>query len=952
MDKANDICRELKPLIKGEVFCDDIHRTLYSTAACIYQIDPLAVAYPKDKHDVAAIVKYCYEHAIPVIPRGAGSGVAGQAIGEGIILDLSVHMNGILHVDAQTGTVRVQPGLVLASLNKSLQPAGKFFAPDPSSGDYCTIGGMIANNASGARSLKYGATKDYVDSLEVVLSDGEIIEMRPLPSDSPELQDLRKKETHEAAIYTSMIGLLWRNKELITEYSPGVEKNSSGYDLKDAFANGTLDLTKVMVGSEGTLGIVTEATLRLVDSPKYSASLLLFFDELRKAGEAVLAARGFEPAGIEFMDEYFLRKAEEVFPDIKALVPHDAKAVLLVEFDGESETEPRAKAVDLEKHLVNDKGLATGGMHAFEKDQAERIWRVRKAAVPIVMKTTERKRAVPFIEDLVVPPEALPDFLMRLHAILAKYAVDAPAYGHAGDGNIHVRPILDLSCQDDITKMEDVAREVYDLTREMGGSSSGEHGDGLVRAPFLKDFSGPLYDLFFWTKKIFDPKGILNPGKKVSDAESICDNLRFGVSYKNVPTGTDFDDKKLIEEIEKCHGCGMCRSVLTSMCPVYKALGDERYTPRGKANLLRAVISGRLKASEVMADPEFREMIAMCYGCRMCFEECPTEVNVPLVATIAKAEIAKRFGMSLSDKVFCNFERVGFMGSLSAPLTNALMRLPPARAVMARLFGLSSARRMPAFNMGRFKPRRKSLLFHGKKRVVYFAGCFVNFMDARLGQSLVNLLEDADIEVVIPDLYCCGIPSISHGDITGARIRAEKNVAILAPFVSKGIPVISTCPSCTLALKEEYIWLLATKDAELVASGVHDATDYVMDLISSGELKAGALKSFPLAAYHFPCHLKALGVKPGFTDKIAEKLSIKLAQIEDSCCGIGGTFGFKGENFDISQTIGEPLFKSIKDSKALVVITECPTCKIQISQGTGVRVLHPVEVLEIAHLQQ
>lgn len=948
MVNSRTICRDLRPLVKGEVFCDNLHRTLYSSAACIYQIEPAAVVYPKDKEDVAAVVRYCYKHGVSVTPRGAGSGLAGQSIGEGIIIDLSRHMNHILEVNEEDGTVRVQPGVVLSGLNKTLKTRGKFFPPDPSSSDYCTIGGMIANNSSGAHGLKYGATKDYVVSLEVVFCDGEIAEVSALAWDSRELGAVKSKETQEGAIYTSMLGLLWRNKRLIEEHYPKVEKNSSGYNLKEAFGDGILDLTKLIVGSEGTLGIVTEATLKVVDLPEGNCALLLLFDDLRNIGNAVTEARRFEPASIEFMDGTFLKAAMEFASDLERLIPRRTEAVLLVEFEGESAA-AREDGVDLKTRVVDEIGLATGGVLAQDEYQLEEVWRLRKAAVPIVMKSSGRRRPIPFIEDVVVPPQRLPDFLDGLHAILESHGVDSAAYGHAGEGNIHVRPLLDLSQREDIRRMKTVAEEVYALTKELGGSGSGEHGDGLVRAPYLRDLSGPLYDFFYWTKRIFDPKEIMNPNKKIGEDASISRNLRLGPDYTNVPTGTGFDSEELIDQIEKCHGCGMCRSVLdTTMCPIYRALGDEKYTPRARANLLRAMVSGRSKPDELIDDPQFRELIGMCYQCRMCVNECPTQVNTPLLTRLAKAEIIRRHGMPLSDRMFCNFEHVGRLASRTAPLTNLSMRIALVRTIVERLFGLSRARKMPPFARSRLKPKRKSLPQHGKKVAVYFPGCFVNFMDAGPGLSLSNLLERADIELIIPDLCCCGIPSLSLGDLDGARKRAEKNVTVLLPFASKGIPILSTCPSCTLALKSEYVELLRTEEAQIVADMVCDATSFILELVYHGELRTRALQALPCAAYHAPCHLKALGLGEDYVGQIAERLSLRLGKIEDGCCGIGGTFGFKSRNFDVSQQIGSPLFESIKSSDASLVITECPTCKIQIGQGTGLDVVHPIELLEVS----
>ncbi len=949
MRREPDICRDLRPLLKGEVLCDKIHRTLYSSAACMYQIEPLAVVCPRDKHDVAALLKYCYANSVAVTPRGAGSGLAGQAVGSGIVVDLTRHMDRILEIDRENRTVRVEPGVVLSGLNKVLQPDGLFFPPDPSSADYCTIGGMIANNSSGSRSLKYGATKDYVTSLEVVLSDGETVRLRKLGLDSAELKDLRSRDDHEGAIYTSMIGLLWRNREVISEHSWAVEKNSSGYNLKEAFSDGFVDLTKVMVGSEGTLGVVTEATLALLEIPPHRTGAVFFFDDLYKAGKAVLEAREFEPSAIEFVNESFLTSARGIDREMDALVPEGSEAMLLIEFDGEDKKEIETRARSLSNRVLRELGLSTGGEFASGEEEMQRLWRVRKAAVPIVMKGRSRKRPIAFVEDMVVPPEALPEFLKRLYSIFEKYSVDAPAYGHAGEGNIHVRPLLDLTCEDDVVRMEGIAREVYGLTKEVGGSLSGEHGDGLVRAAFLKEFSGPLYEMFFWTKKIFDPKGILNPGKKVAESTVMSENLRFGPDYQVVPTGTDLDQKKFIEEIEACHGCGMCRSAVNStMCPVYRTLKDEKYAPRGKANLLRALIGGRITAQELLRDQDFRDIVNMCYGCRMCITECPTEVNIPLLVSIAKHEVVTRFGLSLGNRMFCDFERVGRIGAATAPLSNLVLKLAPARAVVQSVSGLARGRRMPTFNLGRFRPRRASQLLHGGSKVVYFPGCFVNFMDARLGQTLASLIEEADLELVIPEVFCCGIPSVSHGDLDGAEKRARRNIAALKTLAEEGAPIITTCPSCALALKEEYPELVGSEEAGVVASSVRDATAFVLELVDSGRLKLKLESGLTSAVYHEPCHLKALRPGGRAAIEIASRLNLPLVEIEDGCCGIGGTFGFKSKNLKISQQIGQSLTDSIKGSGVSTVITECPTCKVQIVQGTGLEVLHPVELLRRA----
>ena len=917
--------KELKKIIKGDVLFDDVTRYIYSFGASIYKIKPKGVVIPKDKNDVVELVKYAFRNNIPLTARGACTSLAGQAVGNGIIIDFTKYMNKVL--DYKGGdTVTVQPGLVYGELNKLLARYGKFFPPDPSSGNYCTIGGMIADNSGGPHSVKYGTAADWTLELEAVLANGDRVILSPLTK----IKDISEP----------LAELLKNNEEIIKKSAPKVMRSASGYNVYDILNGDSVNLVKLMAGSEGTLAVITEAKLKLAPPPGFRASLLLFLKDLRSIADVVSGLRGLSPSAIEFMDETFTKLAVEAEPKLRDLLKGGAKGVLLVELEENSTPSLDGRIDAVKDRLLGGEKLISGMSVARGEDEQDRIWGVRRAAVPITNKIKGKKRPIPFIEDAIVPPENLGDFIIGAYAIFEKYGVEACVYGHAGDGNMHIRPLLDMKDKADLAKIDSMADDFYRMVISLGGSTTAEHGDGILRVPYLKKQFGPLYDIFVRIKDIFDPKGILNPGKKIGKDVRITHDLVYDADIKYVNTKTVFDSGKIREEIERCHACGLCRNV----CPVNINLPQELASPRAKAAILKAVITGELD-KKLLRDPAIKEILDLCVNCKACRVECPTGADVSGLCALAKEVYVREWGVPFSQALL---ENMRLLGSASAELTflsDIFMCSAFGRRLMERFIGLDKRRVLPKPSVPPFEKRKLSGK-SGRRKVAYFYGCYVNFFGAEgEGAAALKVFEKNDIEVVIPRQRCCGIPGISSGNTDAVKKDIAYNLKYLNEAVKLGCDIVTGCPSCGLAIKEDYPRILSTPTALLVSQKTFDIHEYLWLLFNEGEMNTAFRPSKKTVVFHAPCHLKAQEIGD-LQECLVELIpGILIKKIEDCCCGMGGTFGLKKKNYDLSLAIGEKLFKEIKEAKADYVVTSCGACKTQISQATSAKVVHPIELL-------
>jgi FAD/FMN-containing dehydrogenase/Fe-S oxidoreductase len=937
--------RALHGRIAGDVFTDRFSLTAYATAACIYKIMPAAVVVPKDASDVVAAVQVAVELGLSVIPRGAGSGLCGQALGTGLVLDFTKYMNEILEIDTAAKIVRVQPGAVTGCVNEALAPHGLMLGPDPSSEAFCTIGGNLGNNASGSRGIRYGSMKEYVAWLDVVLADGSKVRLEPMAEADPRVSAIGAQDDLLGRIVAGTRRLVAENADLIRRYVPYTSKNSAGYNVFDVLRDGTYDLSRLVVGSEGTLAVIVEAALRVVPKPKERASVLLWFSDLESAGEAVSHVLALKPSACEIMERHFLDivRADGTVP--KEYLPKEADTVLLVEFLTDSRSANEASIAAVRRVVMDERKLAFGAIDAYDPKEQERLWLIRKRAVQILQRLPGPTRITPFIEDVTVPPKNLVPYMKGLREIFGRFGVEAAVYGHAGDSNLHARPLLDLRCPEDVARMKGIADAVAHLTVDLGGTISCEHGDGLTRSGYLELQFGELYGVMRRIKELWDPKGALNPGKIITELREMhTGDLRMGPDFHPQGTGSGLDRAPWATEIGRCHGCGTCRAY----CPVYKVRGDEVATPRGRANLLRAAVAGDLTPDEV-AGRKMKAIADLCYNCKTCLVECPSHVNVPALILKHKELLAERGRLGLRERMLLHVRPMGRAGSFLAPLANALLGWQPLRGLVEHLGGIRRDAPVPKFEADRISEGKRVNVPVTRCNVAYFAGCFELFNESDIARAALEVLAAMGCEVVIPTQRCCGIPKISAGNVKGALKDMRFNLGVLAPLVEAGYTVTSGCPSCVLTLTDDYPELAeGDSRARQVAEHTKDLHSLLLDLNEESEGRDKDLfkpwngRRF---AYHAPCHLRAAGKGDVPRRLLEQMLGLKFAVTNATCCGMGGTYGLKSKNAETSARIAKEAFDRIKASGAEAVVTSCGMCRTQLAAGTGLPVYHPMQLL-------
>jgi FAD/FMN-containing dehydrogenase/Fe-S oxidoreductase len=950
---------DLLGIVRGDLLFDDISRMLYSTDASIFEVEPLGIVAPRDEEDLQALVRYAAANGVPLIARGAGSGLAGESLGSGIVVDLSRHFRAIL--DTGTDTVRVQPGVVLRNLNERLAREGRRFAPDPASGEQCTLGGMLATNASGSRVLRHGYTRDHVVSLRAVLDSGDaVLATRQPRMAAPEARPGRLED-----IVASVVTLLEADSELIRRCQPRTPFNRCGYLLEDVLSAEHLDLPRLLVGSEGTLALFTEATLRTVPLPAGRSLVLLAFESLEAA---LRAAQGALPSGMaacDLMDRRLLTLARGGSAETASLVPAAAEAILLVEYEADSPAEARAAAIELGEGLQWKERLAQFALVAWEPADMERLWRVREAALPSLYGLRGGAQPLAFIEDVGVPPERLTECLHAMQQILRRHETTASFLIHAATGQIHARPFLDLQDARDAAKVGPLAEEVHGLVLDLGGTVSSQHGTGLARTPWLARQYGPLYPIFRELKAIFDPRQILNPGKIVAAAaETRVWPLRQSpVPLPDPSSGTaaerswalHWQNDEVRSECVNCNGCGQCRTEAPAkrMCPIFRADHSEAATPRAKANLMRHLLH-ELKLPALSSD-EVRAIADLCVNCKMCAVECPAHVNVPKLMLEAKAANVAQHGLDRASWVLSRTESFARLAGAFAPLTNAALGSQSLRWLIEKLFGISRHRRLPAFAFRSFlrRARRRGWTRRprtNRPRVAYFVDVFANYNDPTIAEAVVGVLHHNDIEVYVPPGQLgCGMAPLAVGDVEAARETLQHNLRLFAEPAREGYAILCSEPTAAFFLRYDALNLLDDPDARLVAERVVEATAYLEDLHRAGRLRADFRPLDLSVGCHLPCHLKALGRPPAAPSLLALIPNLRVRTIDVSCSGMAGTFGLKAENYALSLEAGRPMLEELSQSHVMFGSTECSTCRLQMEDGARKRTLHPFQYLALAY---
>jgi FAD/FMN-containing dehydrogenase/Fe-S oxidoreductase len=945
---------DLKGFFKGELHFDALTRALYSTDASIFQVQPLGVAAPRDEGDVCALVRYAAENNLPLVPRGAGTGVAGEALGAGLVVDLGRHFRDILHIGDDT--IRVQPGVTLREVNARLAAQGRRFAPDPASGDTCTLGGMLATNASGARALKHGYTRDHVAALRLVLDNGDAVATGREPL-GPHADGA---STHWHDILSTVAVLLEQSAVLIREHGPRTAFNRCGYLLRDVLQGDTVDVPRLVVGSEGTLALFTEATLRTVPLPVGQAVVLLGFASLESALRAVDRALASRPSACDLIDRRLLSLARASEASrVAALVPPEAEAVLLVEYESDSPREARDAALELADHVFRTERLALSAVPAFAPDAIERLWQLREVALPTLYGLRGAAQPVPFVEDVAVPPEHLLRYLHGVQEILKQHETTASFLVHAGAGQVHTRPFLDLNRPDEVGRLTAIAEAVHTLALELGGTVSTQHGTGLARTPWVARQYGPLYPVFRQLKAIFDPRGLFNPGKIVAgETPQAAWPLRVPPPQRSEPPERQlrWNPGDLRREAVSCNGCGTCRldAAATRMCPVFHATHDEAATPRAKANLLRHLLQENGDAKSLSSD-DVRAVADLCVNCKMCAVECPAHVDVPKLMLEAKAANVAEHGLDRKDWFLARSETLARWGSAFAPLANHFLSSPTFRWVLEKMLGLAQERRLPKLAARPFlrRARRKGWCRKprsGRPRVAYFVDTYANYIDPQIAEAVTAVLHHHGYDVYVPpEQTGCGMAALASGDVETAREAAEHNLRVLAEVAREGYPIVCSEPTAALMLRRDYLDLVDDPDAKLVAAQTVEFTTFLNGLHQQGKLRQDFRRLDLSLGHHVPCHLKALHHPPAAPGLLALVPGVHVHTIDVSCSGMAGPYGLRAENYPVSLAAGRRMLAELERPRVLFGSTECGTCRVQMEDGAGKRTLHPAQYLALAY---
>lgn len=996
--------QELAFQIDGDLRWDPIQRCLYASSASIIEIWPSAVLVPRSFEDVRAAMRFCSRHRIPVTCRGAGSGVVGQSLGRGLVIDFSVHLNRILEINAGEQWAHVEPGVVKDDLDAELARRGLFWPPDPSSSPWCTVGAMVANNSGGAKSVRYGTARDYLIELDCLDWQGEPFKLRPLEI-APEGRILFPADAtateQRLAIHTYRT--IRGNRELLRRSRPESTRCSSGYNLfqvlplegplpgdqdfdedpfprhsalplpplheSGCFATGSpwvLDMPRLFCGSEGSLGVLLRARVRVLPLPTSVAGCSMGFTSDERMAHAVVELLAHtRPAKLELLDRSFIDVAAKAEPELAAELPRELKTLLVAEYFGATREEC-ARQVDQAISLVTTTMFRDGSPLAFASEAAydpkalDRLWRIRKIASPILSRVKGDVKPTRWVEDIAVPPWKLPEFIAGIGAIFEKHGFPAALFGHAGEGNLHVNPKANVKDPECRARMLAVAEEAHALTKSLNGVISGEHGDGTMRSPYLPEMFGEAFGVMRGIKREWDPHWIMNPLTKVlpddgsAASRHILTDARVGEGYARNPTGTSFDRPAILEEVEKCHGCGKCRTY----CPLMAVGKEEKYTARAKANLLRGVVSGKLDASVFLGDPEFGDNIDLCINCGQCLVECPTQVDIPGIAIAFREQLRDR-GLARDGAMgglLAKPDRIGRMATIMPGVTNTMLKSRWIRGAAELATGLDARRTMPEYRTEEGLPSRAQVDIPGDlraslpKEVVLFPGCWANYNDPDGERNaLIRILESLGITAHVPDIGCCGISKVTQGMRDAAKAELSGNVRVLLPYVRRGCKVLFSAPSCLLASTHDLPRIVETPEAAEVAKASTDAHAFLRKIFSRPDIRV-QLRPLPAdlkqAAYHQPCHSKVNNVGREPLDLVALIPEESVTNLDAGCCGLSGTFGMKTSNFDLSVKIGSRLFGKIAESKPDVVFTPCGVCQTQIRQGApDANIVHPLRLL-------
>lgn len=960
---------ELREKLKGDLYTGDTMRILYATDASAYRDMPLAVVMPKDEDDIISLISFARKMKVPLIPRTAGTSLAGQVVGNGIVADVSRYMNRIIEVNPEEQWVKVQPGVVLDELNKTLLPYSLFFGPETSTSNRCMIGGMVGNNACGSHSLVYGSTRDHTLEITALLSDTTKVTFKPLTKE--EFKNKTLLQDLEGDIYRNINRILsdeTNRSEIKVNYpDPRLERRNTGYALDllldtGPFTDTTIpfNFCKLLAGSEGTLAFSTEIKLNLVPlPPKEKALVCIHCSSLEEAFKANLTALRHKPIAIELIDHFIIERTKENIEQSKNrfFISGEPAAILVVEFAHNTTREIEVAAAELEKDM-----RANGYGYHFPVilgNDINKVWALRKAGLGLLSNIKGDKKPVAVIEDTAVLPEYLPDYMHDFAAMLRTLDLECVYYAHIATGELHLRPVLDLKDPVDVELFHTVALETAKLVKKYRGSLSGEHGDGRLRGEFIPLMLGEhVYNLLKEIKQTFDPEGIFNPGK-ITDTPVMNTSLRYqpGQLTRETETIFDFSDTMgIVRAAEQCNGSGDCRKseqFTGTMCPSYQATRNEKDTTRARANILREMLTRSTKKNP-FDHKEILDVMDLCISCKGCKAECPSNVDMAKY----KAEFLQHYydanGTPLRSWLVGNITSFNKMGSMLPGLYNVMMGNKAVSGLIKSTLGFAKERSIPLLykeSLRHWYKRNKHKQPQDAPLVYLFADEFTNYNDVLTGIRAVEVFNKLGYRVEIPQHKESGRTFLSKGLLRKAQKLAVENIELLAPLISQTTPLIGIEPSAILTFRDEYIDLTkgATKlKAKALASHTYLFEDFIMQEVNAGRIKKelfrGGDKNIKL---HGHCHQKALASTASTKQMLSLPAGFQVEEIKSGCCGMAGSFGYEKEHYDVSMKIGElVLFPEVRKAGPETIIAAPGTsCRHQIKDGTGKTALHPIDIL-------
>jgi FAD/FMN-containing dehydrogenase/Fe-S oxidoreductase len=950
--------RELEAAIDGEVRFDRISRALYSTDASVYQIEPIGVVIPRSHEAVIRAVEIAARHGVPITPRGGGTSQAGQSIGAGLVLDTSKHLNRILEINPDERWARVEPGVVLDELNAVLRPHQLRFAPDVSSASRATVGGMMANNSSGARSVLYGKTIDHVREQRVVLADGSLAHFRPLTAG--ELARAQSGDAIAARAYRAIPELGVRHAAEIDRRFPKVLRRVGGYNL-DAFVDPArpVDLTRIVVGSEGTLGFIVDAKIGLVPLPAQKTVMTIEFDHLLDALGATPLVLQHGPSAVEVMDDFILSHARGhalLDAQRKSMIQRDGSSLLCVEFYGDSLDVLAARMEAVERDLTGA-SYSCRVRHVLDLAKQAKIWSFREAALGLSTAMKSDGKAISFVEDTAVAPEKLRDYIERFIAIVRRHGTTAGVYAHASVGCLHVRPVVNLKTASGVATFEAIATEVADLVLEFGGALSGEHGDGLVRGAFNeKMFGSELYQAFRAVKRTFDPNGLFNPGRIV-DTPPITSHLRFGAGYQTPAPATTFDFSEHAgfgRAVEMCSGVGLCRKTRDgTMCPSFMVTREEAHSTRGRANTLRLAMNGELGDAK-LSDRGVHDVLDLCLECRACKSECPVGVDVARFKSEFLSGYWERHRLTMSAHAFGHAHAASALGSRFAPLSNAIANSNPMRWVMEHTLGVDRRRTLPKWTRHTLRKRVDSAQAGHHQdtdpAALFFVDTFTEYESPEIGVAAIEVLQASGLPTALAPNVCCGRPLISQGLLSEARRQAEANVHALFDAADAGRAIVFVEPSCLSAVREDAPDLLRgelQRRARIVARQSLLFEEYLERECAAGTATLKLTTGPANIHLHPHCHQRSMGLAAPAKALLSRVPGAVVTDLDAGCCGMAGSFGYTRDHYDVSRAIGER--KLLPAARALdarsVLVAAGTSCRHQVHDLAGAAAVHPAVLL-------